>query len=186
MGFHASTFLSTGSKSASVATDAARSLAEAFAEHPLRVVVVYASVNHDQPAILRTIRSVLGPDIPIVGCSVQGVAGQGRVLEEGYMLGVMGLGGASLQVAAAVEREFQLDGRAKGRDLAKQIRSRLGEEPRVTVLLYDPLCNADVEELLLGLNDEVDCPLIGGGAGQPFGPSREPFSTGKRKSSATA
>jgi hypothetical protein len=175
MGFHASTFLSTDTDSASVATAAARSLEEAFAQHPLRVVVVYASVSHDQTAILRAIRSVLGPDIPIVGCSVQGLAGEGRVLEEGYLLGVMGLGGSSLQVAVAVEREFQSDSREKGRALARQVRARLGETPAVTVLLYDPLCNADAEQLIRGFSSEVDCPLIGGGAGQPFGPISRTF-----------
>jgi hypothetical protein len=175
MGLHASTFLSTDINSASAATAAAQSIADAFAQHPLRVVVVYASVNHDQPAILRAIRSTLGKVIPIVGCSVQGAAAEGRVLEEGYLLGVMGLGGSSLEVAVAVERDLQSDARAQGQSLAKQIRACLLGEPVVTVLLYDPLCNADVERLIHGFNDEIDCPLIGGGAGQPFGPISRTF-----------
>jgi hypothetical protein len=37
-------------------------------------------------------------------------------------------------------------------------------------VLYDPLCGADVEQLLAGLQHEVNAPLIGGGASQPHGP----------------
>jgi hypothetical protein len=175
MTFHASSYFSADADSSKAAHATALALKEAFAAHPLRAVVVYASITHDQRALLRRLRAELGPDVPIFGCSVQGVVGNGLVREGGYLLGAMGLGGESLKVGAVMERAIEQDTRSKGKRLGASVVSRLGEQPKVCIVLYDPLCNADVEEMLAGLTEEVRCPLIGGGAGQPFGPIVKTF-----------
>jgi hypothetical protein len=170
MSLLASSCFSEATDSEQAGADAARSLREAFATEPLKAIIVYATVSHDATVFLRRLRADIGADIPIFGCSTQGVVGQGSVRETGYLLGAMGLGGTSLRVGAALERDIDKDTRAKGRKLGARTLGMLGDQPNTCVVLYDPLCNVDVDELLAGLGQEITCPLVGGGAGQPFGP----------------
>lgn len=170
MGLHAFSTVVSDTDSSRAADEVARSIREEFSGHPLKAVLVYATVNHDQPAILRRLRAQLGPDVPLLGCSVQGVVVRGDVREGGFLVGAMGLGGSDLRVAPAFERDIQNDTRAKGERLAHSIKSELGGDPNVTFVCWDPLGGADVEQLLGGLSQGTTSPLVGGGAGQPFGP----------------
>jgi hypothetical protein len=147
-----------------------RSICEAFSGEPLSAVLVYATVNHDQAALLRAVRQQVGADVLVVGCSTQGVMSNGAVVEGGFAVGAMGLGGPSLKVAAACEHAIQTDGVSKGRNLGRSINKGLGEAPQLVVLVYDPLCGVDVDQLLQGLRDEVSAPLVGGAASQTSGP----------------
>jgi hypothetical protein len=169
MNFHSSSHVFTDSDSAKAAESAANALRAAFGAHPLRTVIVYATVNHDEAALLRTLKGALGPDVLILGCSVQGIASNGTVRERGFLLGVMGLGGEALEIAATLERDFQTDTRAKGKSLGARLKSKLGKEPQIAIVLYDPLSGADVESMLAGFTEEIVSPVIGGGASAPFG-----------------
>lgn len=158
--------------------DAGRTAAEELltqfgAERP-KVVIAYATMNHDQPAVLEGVRAVLGKDVTLLGCSVQGVVSNDQLTEDGLALGLMGFGG-DVKCAAAFEREIQEGSKDKGRKLAQQLRRDLGVEPKMIFLFYDPLSGIDVEAMLEGLRLEVDCPLVGGAAGQPWGPPRQTF-----------
>ena len=133
------------------------------------------TMNHDQPKVLEGLRAALGPDVSLLGCSVQGVVSNAELAEEGMALGVMGFGGRDLRCAAAVEREIQDGAKEKGRRMANGLKRDLGEEPKLVVVLYDPLSGVDVETLLGGLRMELDCPLVGGGAGQPWGTPVQTF-----------
>jgi hypothetical protein len=133
-------------------------------------VLVYATMQHDHAEVLRGVRQALGQDVLIAGCSAQGVMSNGSVLEGGFAVGAMALGGQSLEVATAIEHEIQIDGRAKGRQLARQVRDGLGRSPELFVLVYDPLSGIDVDQVLTGLRDVLDCPIVGGAASQPSGP----------------
>jgi hypothetical protein len=82
----------------------------------------------------------------------------------------MALGGSAVKTATALEREIAVGTREKGAGMAKRMLSDLGEAPKLVVLLYDPLCGADVHELLGGLREHLSCPIVGGGASQPWGP----------------
>jgi hypothetical protein len=143
--------------------------AELQGEAP-KLVLVYATTNHDQEPLLEGLREAVGPDATIVGCSAQGVVGNAQLTEEGLAVAAMAFGGSSIRTAAAVEREFQVESQAKGKSLAASVKQQLGGEPVVAVLLYDPLCAADVEALIAGIRSELSCPVVGGGAGQPWGP----------------
>jgi hypothetical protein len=159
--------------------DAARGAAEALlagfgAERP-KVVFVYATMNHDHPEVLAGLRSAMGQDVLLLGCSAQGVVVDERLTEDGFALGAMGLGGRGLRCAAAVERELQDDSKQKGQKLARALKRDLGGEPKVVILLYDPLCGADVGAVIEGVQQEVACPLVGGAAGQPWGPPRRTY-----------
>ena len=159
--------------------DAGRTTAEALitrfgAERP-KVAVVYATMNHDQPAVLEGVRQALGKDVTLLGCSVQGVVSNDELTEDGLALAIMGFGGTDVRSAAAFEREIQDGSKDKGRRLAQSLKRELGGEPKVIFLFYDPLCGIDVEAMLEGLRLEIDCPLVGGAAGQPWGPPRQTF-----------
>jgi hypothetical protein len=170
MGFHASSCLSAETDSSRAGAFVGNTLREAFTDHRLSAIIVYATVNHDQDALLRAIREVVGPGVLICGCSAQGVIGQGVILEGGFAVGAMGLGGDSLKVAAAVQHDIHADGVNKGRALAANLRKQLGAEPNLLFFLYDTLCGSDVNQLLAGIREELPVPVIGGAAGQPTGP----------------
>jgi hypothetical protein len=159
--------------------DAGRSAGEALlgelgAEEP-KVVLVYATMNHDQPRVLEGLRAVLGEEVLMLGCSVQGVVSNEHLTEDGFALGVMGLCGRDLGCGVAAEREIQEDSKQKGRQLGKALKRNLGCEPKVVVLWFDPLCGADIGALLDGVRLELDCRFVGGAAGQPWGPPRGTF-----------
>jgi hypothetical protein len=137
---------------------------------PVRAVLAFATMDHDHPALLRGLAQTLGPGVQIVGCTSQGVVANGDLTENGFALGVMGFAGEALGCASVLEREVQEDSQAKGRALAMSLKRKVGGEPTVAVLLYDPLCGLDVEVFLKGVRQELACPLVGGGASQPWGP----------------
>lgn len=148
---------------------AARSIREAFSGEPLAAMLVYCTIDHDQSAVLKAARAELGPGVPLLGCSVQGVASDQGLAEDGYVVGAMGFGGSALGCAVAVERDVERATLEKGQRIGKKLKADLGHDPKVVVVLYDPLCGADVEALLAGMAKELSCPFVGGGAGQPFG-----------------
>jgi hypothetical protein len=168
-------FYTTDPDSLDAGREVGEQLRRQFAGEPMKAVLVYATINHEQSEILAGLRGALGPDVPILGCSVQGVVANEQLTEEGFALGAMALGGKQLNVAIAVEREFQTDTRDKGRALARAVKRKLGVEPKAVIPIYDPLCGADVEAMLAGMREEVACPIVGGAASQPWGPLVQTF-----------
>jgi hypothetical protein len=158
------------SDSSRAGDEVAKALKDAFGGNAIQVVVLYGAVNHDQTALVRKIRGSLGDKVAILGCSSQGVMTRGSVREGGFYVGAMGLGGGALKSGTAVEHEIATDTRSKGARLAQKVLAELGGEPKVLVLLYDPLCGADVHELIAGVRQHIKCPIVGGGASQPWGP----------------
>jgi hypothetical protein len=171
----ACSFYSIEPDSVEAGRQAGRSLVDQFKGQPIKAVLVYVTVNHEQGQILEGLRAALGADVLVVGCSVQGVVVDGQLTEEGFALGAMAFGGDKLTCATAVELDFATDTRAKGRALTRSLKRKLGTEPKVVVTIYDPLCGADVEALLSGMRDEVSCPIVGGAASQPWGPLVQTF-----------
>jgi len=171
----ARTFYSVETDSLQAGRLAGESLVRQFGGERMEAVIVYATINHEQPLVLQGLRAALGPTVPVIGCSVQGVVADAELTEAGFALGAMGLGGKGLRCAVAVEHEFQTDTRDKGGALARRLRDQLGGEPRLVMLLYDPLCGADVEALLAGMRRQVACPIVGGAASQPWGPLVQTF-----------
>jgi hypothetical protein len=161
MGITASSVASDGIDSYDTGTDLGRRIA---AEVTPSVVLYYATVNHDQPALLRGIRAAVPAGTRVIGCSSQGVVTRGRVMEEGYAAGAIGIAG--VDVATAQADRIDLDTATKGRALGATLCAGLHGPPRVVVLFWDPLCGADMDQLLAGIHERVRCPIIGGAAGQ--------------------
>lgn len=135
---------------------------------PPRIVLCYLTVNHEQERFLAGLADVLGPDVPIVGCSGQGVMGRGAVHEDGYAASLMALGGEALEVAITCVKEVQQDTREKGAALGRALRERLTRPPKVTLVHYDPLSGVDLDQLLAGISSEIESPLLGGAAAHYF------------------
>ncbi len=159
--------------------DAGRGIGKAllseFGGKPPRAAIVYATMNHDHAAVLEGIRSELGQNTTLLGCSTQGIVCNEYLSEDGFIVAAMGLGGSNLDLAAAMEREMQDDTAEKGRQLALALKRDLGGVPKVVLVLYDPLCGADVETLLASMRQELSCPIVGGAASQPWGPAQGTF-----------
>jgi hypothetical protein len=166
----AASFFSLEPESFDAGRSAGEAVLERLAPEPVRAVLVFATMNHDHPALLRGLRQALGPEVRIVGCTSQGVVANGDVAENGFALAIMGFAGSRLGCATVLQREVQTDSLEKGRALARSLKQECGGEPQLAVLLYDPLCGLDVEILLKGMRQELACPLVGGGASQPWGP----------------
>lgn len=153
----------------------ARGLLAEFGSGELKAVVAYATMNHEQEAVLEGLRAELGEDVLLLGCSVQGVVSNADLTEDGFAVGVMGFGGPDMQCTAALEREVQDAPKEKGQRLGQALKRDFQDKPKAVLVYYDPLCGIDVESMLEGLRLEVDCPVVGGAAGQPWGPPRQTF-----------
>jgi len=170
MTIHASSCFSQEPDSEEAGQNLAQAIRQAFATEPLRAALVYTTVNHDQEVLLSSLQRELGPGVPLIGCSVQGVVSNDELTEDGFAAGVMGFGGTELSAATAVAHDIAVDSLEKGTAIGRDLKARLGREPRLVVLSYDPLSGVDVEALLRGAQSELTCPIVGGAAGQPWGP----------------
>ncbi len=148
--------------------DAGRDLGRELAEVSPSAVLVFASVEHDQAALLGGLREVLGPTTRLLGCSAQGVMGRGATLEGGYFAAALGFGGDFTSAIAHVE-EAQTASRANGEALGRALRAQL-PQAKLAFLFFDPLCGVNVTELLAGFDHTMGCLTVGGGASQPWGP----------------
>jgi hypothetical protein len=162
--------LSQETDSSIAGEEVGRTVREAFAGEKMAVLIVYATINHDQGALLAGVRKGVGPDVLVVGCSAQGVMSLGNVEEGGFVVGAIGLGGDSLAAAAAIQENIGFEGAKKGHALAKSLKTSLAGAPELLVLLYDPLSGIDVNEVLDGIRSEISSPIVGGAAGQNSGP----------------
>ncbi len=165
----AASVLTLESDSKRAATEALADLRQRLGEQPLKVVVVYMTVNHEQHLVLERLRAELPDEVILLGCSVQGVTVEGAVEEGAFVLGLLGLAGRELEVAVAFARDLATETRRQGEALGRQIRSTLNRDPKIGIVLWDPLCGADTEQLLAGIASQIAAPLVGGGAGQPWG-----------------
>jgi hypothetical protein len=157
------------------AQEVAESLLEKFGEGGLKAVLVYATMNHDQEELVRALRDALGEDVLLLGSSAQGVVSNDELTEDGFAITAMGFGGDALQCSSAFERDVAEDPHGKGRHLAESLVKGLDRPPAVVLISYDPLCGIDVQGMLKGMSEVVDCPFVGGAAGQPWGPPRQTF-----------
>ena len=155
--------------STAAAQSAAREVLESFGSDRPQLLVVYGTINHEQPELLAAVRSTVGPEPRLIGCSAQGIVSNGRLIEEGYGVGIMGFGGSDLVAATALEPEVCDAPREKGRSLAARLKAQLGRQPDLVGIHYDASCGTNVQEMLAGMDAELSCPVVGGGASLSWG-----------------
>jgi hypothetical protein len=187
MRFRAASSLSLEIESMTAARRAAEAAAEQLGSVEPALVLVYGTIYHAQPVLLDSVRAVFGPRPLVAGCSSQGVATNGRLTEQGYGVGVMGIGGTALSAFVAVERELSQNPREKGRRLAHSLKLQAGGEPQIVVVLFDASSGSHAQELLGGMTSALACPIVGGGASLSWGlpgPTYQYFDTQAMQRSA--
>jgi hypothetical protein len=135
-----------------------------------KVVFAYLTINHDAKAFLSAMGEEFGDDTAVIGCSTQGVMGREFFAEDGYIAGLMGIGGDGVDVAVATVDDIPVDTHEKGRGLGIALRDQVGPSPKLAYILYDPLCGADADQLVNGMYEELPCTVVGGGASHAWGP----------------
>lgn len=143
-------------------------LAAAVHRRPI-VVIVYMTVLYDPNVVLAAIREEL-PDVPIVGSSTQGIARIGAVSETDRVLGVAVICSDVATASVASAKNLSQDAFKAGRSVAEQLGdpSQLGETP--LLVWFDPLTGANAQGLIDGLAAGGYAQVLGGAAGQPWGP----------------
>lgn len=160
------------SEDAFTAGHAAASDAVASAGAPPIIAIVYSTVLYNHRQLLAGIRSVLG-DVPLVGCSTQGISRTGGVDEIERVVGVAVLSGPGITAHVAKVEGIASDPEGSGRKLAQQLPAE--QEGCPLFVWYDPLTGTNVEALLNGLSSAGRKQVIGGGAGQLWGPIHRTF-----------
>lgn len=98
--------MAKGKDAEAVGREAARQALEGIEEHPLSLVQVFASPHYDPEALLRGVRQVVGPEVPLIGASTTGEILNG-VQREAVV--VLALASPYLKVKVAVGRGFSGD-----------------------------------------------------------------------------
>lgn len=147
---------------------AARAAAEQAGAAPV-AAIVYATVLYDQEAVLRGVREAL-PGIPIVGASTQDVSRAGDVEDADRIVAVAVIAGSGVQARAATVQDVSRDPAAAARVLAERLGPAPAADAPPLLLWYDPLTGINVDVLIAGLRAAGYPRILGGGAGQPWGP----------------
>ena len=160
-----------GPNSFEAGVEAARAALEQARSHaaiePV-AAIVYVTVLHDQDAVLRGVRSVL-PGARLVGASTQDVSRTGDVESGDRVVGVAIIGGSQVTARSAFALNVSKDPAAAARVLAEQL-GPPGPDGPPLLLWYDPLTGINVDTLIAGLRAAGYPKILGGGAGQPWGP----------------
>lgn len=157
VGVGASTLRDGRSAGAEAARDA---LARAKARPSL--VLVFATVGHDQRALLAGITSITG-DAPLVGCSGTGIITQSGSDESAFSVAVMIVASETLSSTPVVARDVSRDVDRAAERLAEAVRAT--REPRALLLFPDGL-KANAAALLASIDARVSIPILGGTAGE--------------------
>ena len=140
---------------------------ESIPPEEISAILIYATIRHNQSELVRGVRQATGSRVPLLGCSTQGIVSQGQIRAEGYVAAGIALG--KVEAAVATQPDIDQDTYEKGRALGRELHRSVAE-PKLVVLLYDPLCGTDMFLFQAGLEAETGGLIIGGGASQPHGP----------------
>lgn len=128
-----------------------------------RLVVVFASIARDLPAVLRGVRSVTG-DTPLVGCSTHSELWRGGPSDGSVLVTV--LGGDGFAVTTAAVSDVAGRQRDAGTELAREVRSVDPARPQSALLMFTDSLLRDQEEVLRGIYEVfgASVPVVGGAA----------------------
>jgi len=136
---------------------------------PANLVLVFASAAYDQRALLGAIGRVAG-DVPLCGCTGEGVITQAGSDECSHVVAVMAIAAPSLGFSTFAVTELGADSRAAGRKLAEQVAPHATASD-LLVLFPDGIhgnCRQLLEALESGLAPHQRPTIVGGTAGDLF------------------
>ena len=113
------------------------------------LVLLFATVDHDQARVLEGVRSITA-DAPLSGCSAEGVitqtgpAGEGVFTQAGWVKGesaatVMVLASDSMRFFTCCSHDLKADSRRSGEEVGKKLQELQGERPRLLLMFPDGL-----------------------------------------------
>ena len=128
-----------------------------------QLLVVFASDDHDLPALLAAITSAV-PDVPLIGCSTAGELSDVGAGDTGVVVAALGGGGFSIETAVARDASRGLH--EAGATAAAAGRAVADAPHRALLLLTDGLAG-DQEEIVRGAYAALGATtrLVGGCAG---------------------
>jgi hypothetical protein len=153
----------------------ARLAAETAVEEALRplggrepdLVLVYASVRYDLPAVLKTVAAATGSAV-IAGATSSGQLQHGHLVEPGSGIAVLALAGGGYRFGLGHATGVQADATRAGRALARAALDAIGpvRSPHEAVMIFSDGLSGDQQELLNGIHKVTgfQVPVIGGAA----------------------
>ncbi len=145
---------------------ATKALAGLGGEQPA-MVIVYASVRYDLPALLAAIRAVTGP-VPLVGETSTGHFRGSDLTQPGSGVAVLAMTAGGYRFGVASVEHLSGGAEAAGATLARTSRAAAGDDlgPYATMLIFADGLAAEAQALVNGLHRVTGStvPVVGGAA----------------------
>jgi hypothetical protein len=144
---------------------ASEALAGLAGEAPA-MIIVYASVRYDLPALIRAVRAVTGP-VPLVGETSTGHFRGGELTPPGRGVAVLAMTAGPYRFGVASVGNLTGNAEAAGAILARASRAAAGEpSPYATLLIFADGLAAESQALVNGLHKVTGSavPVVGGAA----------------------
>lgn len=117
------------------------------------MVFVFASIGYNQQSLLTAIREATG-DVPLCGCSGEGIIVQGEANETNFSVAVLVICSDEMRFQAGIAPGLEDSSAAVGEAIGSAVRPLVGDDTRALFLFADgKMCNFD--QLVQGLNQEL-------------------------------
>lgn len=164
MATHAHVGISHQDDAADAGTEAARAALAALPDGRADLAIVYATVDHDQEALLAAIQATL-PGAQVIGCSGEGVIANNESVEVFAAVAVMAIASDTLSFQTFLVPGYGDDPAGAGARLADLVNAS-GPAPQCLCVMSDGLlgnCTGFLDALHQHLSGAV--PVVGGTAG---------------------
>ncbi len=151
-------------------THAAQDALDHFSEHVKpKACLVFCSPSYDPRSVLSGIRSVLGKEVEVVGCTTAGeIATNGPVKINSVT--IMLLGSDTANFVTAINESVEQDPYTAGKIAAEEIRLKAESHNLSLAIMFTDVLVGNGADTVRGALDALglDFPLIGGAAGDNF------------------
>ncbi len=135
--------------------EAARTAREALGREP-SLALVFATTGHDPEPLLSSVRNVAG-DVPLCGCSGEGIIGPDTAQERDHAVGVMLIASDSLTFSTELLEAYAESPDRAGRELAE----RIGEvRDAVALLVFPDGLVGNGTQFLTALEENLPVPIL--------------------------
>jgi len=133
-------------------------------------VFLFASVGYDQQALLDSVRQATGR-APLIGCSGEGIIGEGETDESNFTVGVMATRSDEIRFLNGNTAGLMARPRGAGHEVAATIQPHLGDDALALFAFADGL-TFNFDQFNAGLDETLQLdrllPLLGGTAGDNY------------------
>ncbi len=134
---------------------------------PPSLCLVFATAGYEQESLLAGVRSVIGRDCLVAGCSGEGVIAGGRSDERARVVGVMAIRSTAIRFAVHHRDDYAVDSVACASALASAVRSEGPDDELAGLLVLIDGIGGDASAFAAALQRGVpaSAPVVGGCAG---------------------